>query len=340
VNKAFNDYLSNTKKDLENYKNDQRPLLVTSEQRTKFCMPFEVLPENPNDKAVLLIHGLLDSPYSVRAIGLKLAENGYVVRSILLPDHGTSPIELCDSDYLDWIESSKLAIENYFPDTSNLSILAMSTGAMLALHYALQNDKRRKIDKIIAIAPPIQLKTNFAWASKFMVQFGLKWLNKAIETNPSRYLSCPYNAGVQLNHLSSQIKNTDNTDIPLMMILTNEDETVDSKAAVNYIKKYRNKKVILYNKQHKNYKEDWIISRTSVYADKNINGFSHVCLTFPPEDPLYGEKSLPASIKLGPKNGVLAKLYGLFPFQSYSARLGYNPDFEFMVNEILEFLNR
>jgi alpha-beta hydrolase superfamily lysophospholipase len=47
--------------------------------------------ENPNGKALVLVHGLGDSPYSFRDIANHLAEQDYLVRAILLPSHGSLP---------------------------------------------------------------------------------------------------------------------------------------------------------------------------------------------------------------------------------------------------------
>lgn len=51
--------------------------------------PFELIPEKPNGDAVLLVHGLGDSPYSFMDVAQHLAAQGYLVRAILLPGHGS-----------------------------------------------------------------------------------------------------------------------------------------------------------------------------------------------------------------------------------------------------------
>lgn len=51
--------------------------------------PTEYKPASPNGKAVLLVHGLGDSPYSFNDIATHLSEQGYLVRTVLLPGHGS-----------------------------------------------------------------------------------------------------------------------------------------------------------------------------------------------------------------------------------------------------------
>jgi hypothetical protein len=47
--------------------------------------------------AVVLLHGLTDSPYSLRHIARRYAANGFVVVAIRLPGHGTVPAGLSPS---------------------------------------------------------------------------------------------------------------------------------------------------------------------------------------------------------------------------------------------------
>ena len=56
--------------------------------------PFEIRPKNPNGQAVLMIHGLGDSPWTFTDLGKTLADQGYLVRTMLLPGHGTRPADM------------------------------------------------------------------------------------------------------------------------------------------------------------------------------------------------------------------------------------------------------
>ena len=52
--------------------------------------PFEIQPKNPNGQAVLMIHGLGDSPWTFTDIGKSLADQGYLVRGILSSSDASS----------------------------------------------------------------------------------------------------------------------------------------------------------------------------------------------------------------------------------------------------------
>ena len=48
------------------------------------------------------MHGLEDSPQSFVDIGQELADEGFLVRTVLLPDHGTRPGDMVNVDHNDW----------------------------------------------------------------------------------------------------------------------------------------------------------------------------------------------------------------------------------------------
>ena len=56
------------------------------------------------DKAVLIIHGYLGSPYDVKYLAEKLSQNGYTVSVPLLPGHGTCKEDFLSKGKKDWLE--------------------------------------------------------------------------------------------------------------------------------------------------------------------------------------------------------------------------------------------
>ena len=69
---------------------------------------FEMKVENPRG-GVLLLHGLTDSPYSVRSFAETLAAEGFWVVGLRLPGHGTIPSALIKVHWQDWAAASRLA---------------------------------------------------------------------------------------------------------------------------------------------------------------------------------------------------------------------------------------
>lgn len=62
---------------------------------------FELTPDAPVG-AALLIHGMTDSPYSMRAIARTLADAGYYCLALRMPGHGTVPAGLAKARWQDW----------------------------------------------------------------------------------------------------------------------------------------------------------------------------------------------------------------------------------------------
>ena len=59
---------------------------------------------------ILLLHGLTDSPYSLRALGTTLHELGYHVVGLRLPGHGTAPSGLKHIHWQDMAAAVRLAV--------------------------------------------------------------------------------------------------------------------------------------------------------------------------------------------------------------------------------------
>ena len=88
---------------------------------------------------ILLLHGMSDSPYSLREIGEKLHEQGYCVIGLRLPGHGTAPSGIKSVRWQDMAAATRLAMEHLGESVSGkpLHIFGYSNGAALALNYTL-----------------------------------------------------------------------------------------------------------------------------------------------------------------------------------------------------------
>src|SRR5262249_21798090 len=63
---------------------------------------YVLAPAGPPGGAVVLLHGLTDSPYSLRHVARRYRQDGYVAVAIRLPGHGTVPSGLTDVAWEDW----------------------------------------------------------------------------------------------------------------------------------------------------------------------------------------------------------------------------------------------
>ena len=92
----------------------------------------------PGERGVaLLVHGLSDSPYSMRATALALQQAGISVYGVRLPGHGTIPAGLDHADWPDWLAAVRVTIRQIRRDHPRVPFwyVGYSTGATLGLKH-------------------------------------------------------------------------------------------------------------------------------------------------------------------------------------------------------------
>ncbi|WP_425351431.1 alpha/beta hydrolase [Methylocystis bryophila] len=177
-----------------------------------------LLPPSEPVGAVVLLHGLTDSPYSLRHIGARYRDHGFVVVAIRAPAHGTTPAALSATDWESWLAATRLAVREarrLAPKPLPLHIVGFSNGGSLALKYALdaiENEQLARPDNLILISPMVGI-TRFA---RFAGLAGLPaylpafakaaWLSVLPEFNPFKYNSFPVNGARQSYRLTDALQ--------------------------------------------------------------------------------------------------------------------------------------
>jgi alpha-beta hydrolase superfamily lysophospholipase len=168
--------------------------------------------------AVVLLHGLTDSPYSLRHIARRYRDEGFVVVAIREPAHGTVPAALTDVEWEDWDAATRLAVREAVRRSGPgkpLHIVGFSNGGALAMKYALDvldNKQLARPDRLILISPMIGI-TSFA---RFVGIAALPallpafakaaWLGIIPEFNPFKYNSFPINGARQSYRLTAALQ--------------------------------------------------------------------------------------------------------------------------------------
>ncbi len=80
---------------------------------------FVLMPAGKPRGAVVLLHGLTDSPYSVRRLAVNYQKHGFVAVVPRLPGHGTAPGALTDVDWEAWLAATRLAVREATRLTGN-----------------------------------------------------------------------------------------------------------------------------------------------------------------------------------------------------------------------------
>jgi len=180
---------------------------------------FEFEPQGAEFKGgVLLVHGLSDSPYHMRKIGLFLSRAGYYVVGLRLPGHGTVPAALIDIRWQDWYKAvvfaAKFVKERVKKEGKGIFVMGgFSTGGALNIHYILKHvlDESDGLpDKLLFFSPAFgitSLAEVTSWhkmISWIPVFYKLKWQDIKAEYDPFRYGSWPFNAGYQIYTLANR----------------------------------------------------------------------------------------------------------------------------------------
>jgi len=174
---------------------------------------FVLTPVGTARGAVVLLHGLTDSPYSMRHIALRYVEHGYIAVAVRMPGHGTVPAGLTTTRWESWAAATRLAVRTARALAGHdvpLHVIGYSNGGALALKYSLDSladPTLARPDRVVLISPMVGI-TSFArfagvlgWPAAFPSFAKAAWLDVLPEYNPFKYNSFPVNAARQ----SSQV---------------------------------------------------------------------------------------------------------------------------------------
>ncbi len=181
---------------------------------TRYNRSFELAPVGPPRGAVLLVHGLSDSPYSMRALAETFAAQGYHAVVLRLPGHGTLPTGLLGVRWRDWYGAVELAARHAAAKAGAGNPLLAgghSTGAALVTLYSVRSLSDRSLprpQRLYLVSPAIGITpwaalTNVAAGLSFLPYFEKsKWIDVWPEYDPYKYNSFPVNAASQIHNLT------------------------------------------------------------------------------------------------------------------------------------------
>jgi alpha-beta hydrolase superfamily lysophospholipase len=173
-------------------------------------------PANTPAAGVLLLHGMSDSPYSLRALGERLNQHDYWVIGLRLPGHGTAPSGLMSISWQDMAVVVRLGMEHLASKVGQkpIHIVGYSTGAPLAIDFALKALEENGSPvpaSLVLISPAIGIHAAAALAKwKRRLSYvpglgGLAWLSVLPEFDPYKYNSFATNAAEQVHRLTRSV---------------------------------------------------------------------------------------------------------------------------------------
>ena len=168
--------------------------------------------------AVVLLHGLTDSPYSMRQVARAYRDRGFVAIVPRLPGHGTVPAGLSKVRWEDWVATTHLAVREAARRAGPavpLHLVGYSNGGALALKYALdavEDPALTRPARVVLISPMIGITemarfAGFAGLPAIFPPFAkAAWLGIVPEFNPFKYNSFPVNGARQSSLLTRALQ--------------------------------------------------------------------------------------------------------------------------------------
>lgn len=177
---------------------------------------FVLASEEPT-AGVLLLHGLSDSPYSMRALGERLQGAGAWVLGLRLPGHGTAPSGLVETRWQDMAAAVRLAAREVRQATGDrpFYVVGYSNGGALALEYtlaALDEASLPAPSGLVLLSPEIQVSQVAAfavWQARLGHLLGfekLAWNTVFPEYDPYKYGSFSVNAGDLAHRITRHVQ--------------------------------------------------------------------------------------------------------------------------------------
>jgi esterase/lipase len=269
-------------------------------------MPFELPPDQGNfpkgkdgkyGRGILLFHGLSDSPYLLHPLARHLQKQGFLVRTILLPGHGTVPGDLLNIRYEEWIRAAQYGIRSMKGEVTDLFLGGFSTGAALSV---LEGMKDKEIKGLVLISPVLAVKDRRI-ALAGMLRGVQDWVGDIQDdVDYAKYETFALNAAYQIYLLTSEIdallEQGRRIEAPVFAALSREDVTIDPDRALFVLGKYASSPrnlLIVYGKyppRTGGAPVGYIYNESSFLADKKVLDFSHVSLPVSCDDRHYGDR--------------------------------------------------
>lgn len=269
-----------------------------AERRVEGNAPFELSPAvQPGvapARGVLLVHGLTDSPYSMRRLGDFFRAQGFLVRALLLPGHGTQPGDLLDVAWQEWARAVTWGVESLAAEADEIYLAGYSAGAALALRHSFADERVRGL---FLFSPALKISPRAAYAGLHRLYSWLlpsaAWHEIRPDADPYKYESFPKNAALQMHALIRELGGRV-PDIPLFAAASADDVTVEIAATLDLMARapHPASRLVLYSTTPDSPPAGFPGARLELVDSRvpqqRILGSAHTAIVLPPDDPHYG----------------------------------------------------
>ncbi|MBV1915390.1 MAG: alpha/beta fold hydrolase [Pseudomonadales bacterium] len=333
---------------------------------------------------ILLIHGLSDGPYAISDLGDHFSQSCVLVRSVLLPGHSTVAGDLAHVSYQDWIDASSWAMESFSGEVDKLVVVGFSTGATLAIDYAIRKQNREanrvpliktgdsrsfngdssQVVGLVLLSPAIAIKTSAAFITRWVDKLGvalyepLRWAAIRDDLDYAKYESFHMNAAAQIYMLTKRLGSTLDmkhpVPVPVFVVASEQDTTIDTSETIQFFhnRTDQQSEMLLYASQDLQTGDSRIEVRNSANVEDKILSQSHISIPNSPANPHYGKNGdyfncvhysddpqLSRCLDRNNSDVLYGEITDKNTAQGIVRRISWNPDYEYMMNRIDQFIN-
>ena len=296
--------------------------------------------------AILLVHGLGDSPYSFTDLGPALAGSGYLVRSVLLPGHGSKPADLIAAQYQDW--QTLVAQQTALLQREGLPVYlgGFSTGANLVMLQAMAEPR---VAGVLLFSPAFKSDSRIDWLAPWVapIKPWLRQPDEGVQQTAVRYLNVPTNGFGLFYRSSSAVLSAlaaKPYDKPALMVLAERDSVVDVGEARRLFQQrftHPASRLLWYGRQAGSGQDPRQLWQSDYLPQQRISQFSHMSVLFSPANPLYGQEGSLRMCRNGQEDAEVAACqrgatvwysdWGYREPGKVHARLTFNPYFDWQL---------
>jgi esterase/lipase len=253
----FDDEMVSHTWDKQNYREEGHEKINLQETATESGEPYLLLPKNHNGLGVVMVHGFLASPAELKEFGKNLADAGHPVIGVRLKGHGTSPWDLRNTGWRDWLESVRRGYRIMSTLTDRICLIGFSTGGALSL--VLASEQPEKLAGVAVASAPLKFRNkNLIFVPLMHGANKLtRWLSSYEGIMPFRandsehphinYRHIPIRGLFELRRMVDELETRlPEVRVPTVIIQGTEDKVVDPKSAELIYKKLASKEKALH----------------------------------------------------------------------------------------------
>jgi esterase/lipase len=311
----------------------------------------------PATRAVLMAHGLTDTPFSLRDIAQYFQQRGFYVLTMQLPGHGTRPGDLLDIRWQDWARSHQHLLELLQARCQQVYLLGYSAGATLSLYQALRNPSILGLflfSPAMSISPLARLAGPLDRLGRYWPR--LRWFDVQPDTDCFKYESLPNRAvaeAYRLTRVLRQLEELSERRTPLFVAASEQDATLDSRATLDWFSQQIAPRRLLYYTTGQPQVPEFVRCIPSCLPELGIRSFSHNALIQSPHNLHYGANGRQRSclhyyntdsIKYtrcrAGEEDCLGEMFDAAADCQVLRRLSYNPLYQNLLEELDGFIER